>query len=129
MSLHFRGGELQQKGKGIGGFFRIVNSALNPLVKRVGQSLLNAATSSTGKAIGRAISEQALDSTLNMAHDYLSGNSLKESIESEKKNLKNKAKEILSKQRGRGAPKRKRVVSEKTKVLKKFKASVNGQLS
>ena len=123
MSLHFRGGELQQKGKGIGGFFRIVSSALKPLMKRVGQSVLNAATSSTGKAIGRAISEQALDSTLNMAHDYLSGNSLKESFESEKKNLKNKAKEILSKQRGRGAPKRKQVVSVKKDVLKKFKGS------
>ena len=123
MSLHFRGGELQQKGKGIGGFFRIVSSALKPLVKRVGQSVLNAATSSTGKAIGRAISEQALDSTLNMAHDYLSGNSLKESFESEKKNLKNKAKEILSKQRGRGAPKRKQVESVKSEVKKKFKGS------
>ena len=123
MSLHFRGGELQQKGKGIGGFFRIVSSALKPLMKRVGQSVLNAATSSTGKAIGRAISEQALESTLNMTHDYLSGNSLKESFESEKKNLKNKAKEILSKQRGRGAPKRKQVVSVKTDVLKKFKGS------
>ena len=123
MSLHFRGGELQQKGKGIGGFFRIVSSALKPLIKRVGQSVLNAATSSTGKAIGRAISEQALESTLNMTNDYLSGNSLTESFENEKKNLKNKAKEILSKQRGRGAPKRKQVVSEKTKVLKKFKSS------
>ena len=123
MSLHFRGGELQQKGKGIGGFFRIVSSALKPLIKRVGQSVLNAATSSTGKAIGRAISEQALESTLNMTNDYLSGNSLKESFESEKKNLKNKAKEILSKQRGRGAPKRKQVVSVKTDVLKKFKGS------
>ena len=122
MSLHFRGGELQQKGKGIGGFFRIVSSALKPLMKRVGQSVLNAATSSTGKAIGRAISEQALESTLNMTNDYLSGNSLTESFENEKKNLKNKAKEILSKQRGRGAPKRKQVVSEKTKVLKKFKS-------
>ena len=123
MSLHFRGGELQQKGKGIGGFFRIVSSALKPLMKRVGQSVLNAATSSTGKAIGRAISEQALESTLNMTNDYLSGNSLKESLESEKKNLKNKAKEILSKQRGRGAPKRKQVVSVKKDVLKKFKGS------
>ena len=123
MSLHFRGGELQQKGKGIGGFFRIVSSALKPLIKRVGQSVLNAATSSTGKAIGRAISEQALESTLNMTNDYLSGNSLKESFESEKKNLKNKAKEILSKQRGRGAPKRKQVVSVKKDVLKKFKGS------
>ena len=121
MSLHFRGGELQQKGKGIGGFFRIVSSALKPLIKRVGQSVLNAATSSTGKAIGRAISEQVLDSTLNMTQDYLSGNSLKESFESEKKNLKSKAKEILTKQRGRGAPKRKRVVSEKIEVKKKFK--------
>ena len=123
MSLHFRGGELQQKGKGIGGFFRIVSSALKPLVKRAGQSVLNAATSSTGKAIGRAISEQALESTLNMTNDYLSGNSLTESFENEKKNLKNKAKEILSKQRGRGAPKRKQVVSVKTDVLKKFKGS------
>ena len=123
MSLHFRGGELQQKGKGIGGFFRIVSSALKPLVKRVGQSVLTAATSSTGKAIGRAISEQALESTLNMTNDYLSGNSLTESFENEKKNLKNKAKEILSKQRGRGAPKRKQVVSVKKDVLKKFKGS------
>ena len=123
MSLHFRGGELQQKGKGIGGFFRIVSSALKPLMKRVGQSVLNAATSSTGKAIGRAISEQALESTLNMTNDYLSGNSLTESFENEKKNLKNKAKEILRKQRGRGAPKRKQVVSVKKDVLKKFKGS------
>ena len=123
MSLHFRGGELQQKGKGIGGFFRIVSSALKPLMKRVGQSVLNAATSSTGKAIGRAISEQALESTLNMTNDYLSGNSLTESFENEKKNLKNKAKEILSKQRGRGAPKRKQVESVKSEVKKKFKGS------
>ena len=123
MSLHFRGGELQQKGKGIGGFFRIVSSVLKPLVKRVGQSVLNAATSSTGKAIGRAISEQALESTLNMTHDYLSGNSLSESFETEKKNLKDKAKNILSKQRGRGAPKRKRVVSVKAEVKKKFKGA------
>ena len=123
MSLNFRGGELQQKGKGIGGFFRIVNSVLKPLIKRVGQSVLKAATSSTGKAIGRAISEQALESTLNMTQDYLTGNSLSESFENEKKNLKNKAKEILSKQRGRGAPKRKQVESVKSEVKKKFKGS------
>ena len=123
MSLHFRGGELQQKGKGIGGFFRIVSSALKPLMKRVGQSVLNAATSSTGKAIGRAISEQALESTLNMTNDYLSGNSLTESFENEKKNLKNKAKEILNKQKGRGAPKRKQIISVKKEIQKKFKGS------
>ena len=123
MSLHFRGGELQQKGKGIGGFYRIVSSVLKPLVKRVGQSVLNAATSSTGKAIGRAISEQALESTLNMTQDYLSGNSLSESFENEKKNLKNKAKKILSKQRGMGALKRNHGVSVKKEIKKKFKGS------
>ena len=123
MSLHFRGGELQQKGKGIGGFFRIVSSVLKPLVKRVGQSVLNAATSNTGKAIGRAISEQALESTLNMTQDMLSGNSLSESFEAEKKNLKDKAKKILSKQGGRGAPKQKRIVSDKAEIKKKFKGA------
>ena len=123
MSLHFRGGELQQKGKGIGGFFRIASSVLKPLVKRVGQTVLNAATSSTGKAIGRAISEQALESTLNMTQDMLSGNSLSESFEAEKKNLKDKAKKILSKQGGRGAPKQKRIVSDKAEIKKKFKGA------
>ena len=123
MSLNFRGGELQQKGKGIGGFFRIVSSVLKPLVKRVGQSVLNAATSNTGKAIGRAISEQALESTLNMTQDMLSGNSLSESFEAEKKNLKDKAKKILSKQGGRGAPKQKRIVSDKAEIKKKFKGA------
>ena len=112
MSLHFRGGELQQKGKGIGGFFRIVKSFLKPLVKSLGHTVLNAAKSDTGKAIGRAISEQALESTLNMTQDYLSGNSLSESFENEKNKLKNKAKEMLDKQRGRGAPKGKRNISE-----------------
>ena len=123
MSLHFRGGELQQKGKGIGGFFRIVKSLLKPLVNSVGQTVLNAAKSNTGKAIGRAISEQALESTLNMTNDYLSGNSLSESFEHEKKNLKNKAKAFLIKQIGSGTPKRKRIVTHKTEVNKKFKGS------
>ena len=54
----------------------------------------------------------------------MSGNSLSESFENEKKNLKNKAKNILSKQRGRGAPKRKQDESElKSVVKKKFKGS------
>ena len=123
MPLHFRGGELQQKGKGIGGFFRIVSSVLKPLLKRVGQSVLTAATSSTGKAIGRAISEQALESTLNMTNDYLSGNSLSESFETEKKKLKDKAKKILTQQKGKGAPKRKRVVTAKAEIHKKFKGA------
>ena len=100
-----------------------MSSVLKPLVKRVGQSVLNAATSNTGKAIGRAISEQALESTLNMTHDMLSGNSLSESFETEKKNLKDKAKTILSKQGGRGAPKRKRIVTDKTEIKKKFKGA------
>ena len=123
MSLHFRGGELQQKGKGIGGFFRIVKSLLKPLAKSVGHTILNAAKSSTGKAIGRAISEQALESTLNMTQDYLSGNSLSESFENEKKNLKRKASELLTKQRGRGAPKRKRIVTKMREVKKIFNGS------
>ena len=96
---------------------------LKPFVKHVGQSVFNAATSNTGKAIGRAISEQALQSTLNMTHDYLAGNSLSESFETEKKNLKDKAKKILSKQRGRGAPKQKRVVTDKAEIKKKFKGA------
>ena len=44
-------------------------------------------------------------------------------ISEKKKKIKEKAKTILSKQRGRGAPKGKRVVSDKAEIKKKFKGA------
>ena len=44
MTIYFRGGELQQKGKGIGGFFRGLINLFRPMVKSVGQTVARAAT-------------------------------------------------------------------------------------
>ena len=125
MSIHFRGGELQQKGKGIGGFFRAVSSVLKPILKSVGRSVLSAARSNTGKAIGKAVTEQALDSALNMTRDVLAGNSLKNSFERETSELKSKAINAIDRtqkrkrQQGRGVQKAKKVKTS-YKQMKKF---------
>ena len=114
MSIHFRGGELQQKGKGIGGFFRAFSSILKPFLKTVGRSVISAAKSNTGRAVGKAISEQALDSALNMTRDVLAGNSLKDSFENETSELKSKAINAIN-----NIKKRKRQTGHGVKVKKR----------
>ena len=101
MSIHFRGGELQQKGKGIGGFFRAISSVLKPLLKSAGRTVLTAAKSNAGKTIRKAIAEQALDSAMNMTKDVLAGNSLKNSFEQETTQLKSKAINAINKAQSR----------------------------
>ena len=67
--IHFRGGEIQQKGKGIGGFFRGLINMLRPVARSVGSNLARAATSNTAKDIAKTLGEQAIDSTLNITKD------------------------------------------------------------
>ena len=127
MSIHFRGGELQQKGKGIGGFFRAIGSVLKPFLLSVGRTAVTAAKSKTGKAIRKAISEQALDSAMNMTKDVLGGNSLKDSYNKEATEIKSKAINAISKvqkrrkQQGQGAKiKRQKRVKTKIDEMKHF---------
>ena len=127
MSIHFRGGELQQKGKGIGGFFRAIGSVLKPFLLSIGRTAVTAAKSKTGKAIRKAISEQALDSAMNMTKDVLGGNSLKDSYNKEATEIKSKAINAISKvqkrrkQQGQGAKiKRQKRVKTKIDEMKHF---------
>ena len=80
--IHFRGGEIQQKGKGIGSFFRGLINMLRPIARSVGSNLARAATSDTAKDMAKTLREQAIDSTLNMTKDYLNGNDMQHSIDS-----------------------------------------------
>ena len=95
MGIHFRGGELQQKGKGIGGFFRGLVNLFRPVMKSVGSSVVKAATSNTAKSIAKTLGEQALDSTMNMTKDMMQGNDLKESLHREAGNFKRTGTSIL----------------------------------
>ena len=61
MSLRFRGGELLQRGRGIGGMLRrLFNSLFSPILKTAGKSITKAATSNTAKTIGNAVKDQLL---------------------------------------------------------------------
>ena len=95
MSIHFRGGELQQKGKGIGGFFRGLINFFRPMMKSVGSSVVKAATSNTAKSIAKTLGEQALDSTINMTNDAIKGNDLRESLHREVDNFKRRGSDIV----------------------------------
>lgn len=121
MSIHFRGGELQQKGRGIGGFFRSLLSIFKPMAKNIGSSVVKAATSDTAKSIARSLGEQALDSSMNMTRDLIQGNDLKDSFNRERENLKKTGSNIVDNIQKKITKKRKSSFStpRETKLVKK----------
>ena len=84
MSIRFSGGERFQRGRGIGGLLRLAKQLFKPVIQTIGK----AAKSTTGKAMGRALKNQAIETATNLATDILSGNSLKEGVEREVNNIK-----------------------------------------
>ena len=95
MSIHFRGGELQQKGKGIGGVFQGLLNIFRPLAKNIGSSVVKAASSNTAKSIAKTLGEQVLDSGMNMTRDLIHGNDLKDSFSRERENFKKAGTDIV----------------------------------
>merc|ERR1711947_43904 len=88
MSLRFKGGNLLQKGRGIGGLLRAASSLFKPLFKTVGSTALKVARSDTGKAIGKALKEQAISSAQNIALDTIRGENIKDSLNNEVSNVR-----------------------------------------
>ena len=95
MGVNFRGGELVQKGRGIGGFFRSLASIFKPIVKTVGSSVVKAVKSDTAKDIANTLATQAIDSSLNMSKDLIMGNDLKQSFQNEQEHFKERGGEII----------------------------------
>ena len=88
MSLRFKGGNLLQKGRGIGGLLRAASSLFKPFFKTVGSTALKVARSNTGKAIGKALKEQAISSAQNIALDTIRGENIKDSLNKEVSNVR-----------------------------------------
>ena len=86
MSIRFSGGERFQRGRGIGGLLRLAKGLFKPVIQTIGK----AAKSNTGKAIGRALKNQAIETDTNLTGDLISGNSLKEGVEREVNNIKDR---------------------------------------
>ena len=129
MSLRFKGGDLHQRGRGIGGFFRAIGSLFKPLMKSAGKSIVKAANSNVGKAIGESLKEQAISSTVNMTADVLRGNDLQESVSKEYITARNNLADTLETNVGikrkapdiQSNPKRVKRENIKLKVKKKKK--------
>ena len=129
MPLRFVGGEQLQRGRGIGGLFRLLKSVFSPFVKTVGKSIIGVAKSSSGKKIMNVLKDQAIDSSMNLAAQAIRGNNLKATLNDElndaKNNLsstiddirKNRKRESKS-QEGSGV-KRRKLKSSKTTKLKR----------
>ena len=88
MSLRFKGGNLLQKGRGIGGLLRAASSLFKPFFKTVGNTALKVARSNTGKAIGKALKEQAISSAKNIALDTIRGENIRDSLDNEVSNVR-----------------------------------------
>ena len=87
MSIRFSGGERFQRGRGIGGLLRLAKGLFKPAMETIGRVV----KSNTGKAVGRVLKKQAIETATNLAGDILSGNSFKEGVEREVNNIKGKA--------------------------------------
>ena len=122
MPIHFRSGELLQKGRGIMGFMKAAfNNYLMPAMSSGVKNIAKAATSKTAKTIAKTLGEQALDSSLNITKDLLHGNDLNQSLHRETGNLKRTGGNIIEElQRSRKRQKRKSgKVSKKNPPKKK----------
>ena len=88
MLLRFKCGNLLQKGRGIGGLLRAASSLFKPFFKTVGSTALKVARSNTGKAIGKALKEQAISSAKNIALDTIRGENIRDSLDNEVSNVR-----------------------------------------
>lgn len=88
MALRFIGGHRIQRGRGVGGLLRLASKLFSP-VARVVKNVLR---SNTGKLIGNAVKEQAVESSINVVSDIAKGRNIKESLKDEIHNVKHNAK-------------------------------------
>ena len=116
MSLRFKGGNLLQKGRGIGGLLRAASSLFKPFFKTVGSTALKVARSNTGKAIGKALKEQAISSAQNIALDTIRGENIKDSLNNEVSNVRKRVADNVENMLN--TPKKRKVVP-KSKTKKK----------
>ena len=87
MALRFNGGEILQRGRGIGGLLRLAKGIFKPLVRTVKKAV----TSNTGRAVLKGIKRQAIDSGTNIVSDLISGSNVKDSFNNEAENIRGNA--------------------------------------
>jgi hypothetical protein len=118
MSLRFKGGNILQKGRGIGGLLRAASSLFKPLFRSVGSTALKVARSDVGKAIGKTVKKQAITSAKNIALDTVRGGNIRDSVRNEVTNVRKRVADEF--ENVVNEPKKRKVVPKSRKKKKKI---------
>ena len=118
MSLRFKGGNILQKGRGIGGLLRAASSLFKPLFRSVGSTALKVARSDVGKAIGKTVKKQAITSAKNIALDTVRGGNIRDSVRNEVTNVRKRVADEF--ENVVNEPKKRKVAPKSRKKKKKI---------
>ena len=91
MMVRFKGGELLQHGRGIGGLLRLVKSVFKPLVRTAGKTIVKAAKSNVGKQVLKNLKDQAIESGVHLTSAAMRGDDMEEALNNELQTVKRKA--------------------------------------
>ena len=116
--VRFKGGELLQQGRGIGGLLRLVKSVFRPLIRTAGKTIVKAAKSDVGKYVLKNLKEQAIESGAHLTSAALRGDDMGEALNNELQSVKRKAADVVD-EVYEGSQKKQRKKSSKRKMVKK----------
>ena len=116
--VRFKGGELLQHGRGIGGLLRLVKSVFKPLVRTAGKTIVKAAKSDVGKQVLKNLKDQAIESGVHLTSAAMRGDDMGEALNNEIQTVKRKAADTVE-QVYEGSQKKQRKKSGKRKMVKK----------
>ena len=128
MSLRFSGGELLQRGRGVGGLLRFVKSLFSPFIRSAGKTIAKAATSTTAKNIGNSVKDQLIESGLKIGSDVLRGEDMKKSLNNEFQHIKRKAADAIDDQATKMITKKRKINKKQHKVKNKFNVKKKGDI-
>ena len=116
--VRFKGGELLQHGRGIGGLLRLVKSVFKPLVRTAGKTIVKAAKSNVGKQVLKNLKDQAIESGVHLTSAAMRGDDMEEALNNELQTVKRKAADTVE-QVYEGSKKKQRKTTTTPKKVKK----------
>ena len=96
--VRFKGGELLQHGRGIGGLLQLVKIVFKPLVRTAGKTIVKAAESDVGKQVLKNLKYQDSGSGVHLTSATMRGDDMGEAVNNnELQMVKRKAANVVEK--------------------------------
>ena len=119
MMVRFKGGELLQQGRGIGGLLRLVKSVFKPLIRTAGKTIVKAAKSDVGKQVLKNLKDQAIESGVHLTSAAMRGDDMGEALNNEIQTVKRKAADTVEQVYEGSQKKKQRKTTTTPKKVKK----------